>query len=208
MRKVLPLAILFLISFGNCRTIQSIIQTEPTESVEVIPIEDRLPPIVSGEDMMDENGEIVFNHKNAPEYFQAPSKDPYEYFRVIISSDDYFVRQIRGSKLIQRKPDIGGDELVKEEIGNFNVKDMQDEGILLLTLNGNTGGIEVVNFDRRVPRINGIAKIIQNDVIRWQFLHELRDDRPQITKFKVYYRIILQKTLTREQIKEKFFNKK
>lgn len=204
MKKILPLAILFLLGFGFCRTTQ----TELTETEEVILLEDRLPSPVQGEDMLDQNGEIVFNHKNAPEYFLSPSHDSYEYFRVIISSDDYLVRQIRGSKYIQRKPDIGGDELAKEEIANYNIKDMKDEGTLMLTLNGNSGGIEVVNFDRRVPRINDIAKIIQNDVIRWEFLHALREERPQITKFKVFYQIVLQKKLTREQIKEKFFKKK
>lgn len=204
----IPWFALLLAGSVSCASVDK--SQEDSSSIEQSRIteQDHLPAPVPGEEILDEKGNPVTNHKGEHPYFQEPSTDALEYFRVVVSSDRYSVRQIRGSRYIQRKPDPGGDELIQEEISNYNITNLADEGILYLGLNGNTGGIEVVNFDRRVPRINDIAKIIQNDVMRWNFLHELRDDKPQITRLKVFYRIELKKTMTREQIKEKFFNKK
>jgi hypothetical protein len=170
--------------------------------------EDILPPPVAGESIYNEKGELVLNSKYEPKFFQEPSKDNLEYFRVILSANQYYVRQIRGSKFILRNPDDGGDALSKDEIHGFDLVELTDDGILSIQLNSNTGNMEVINFDRRVPRINDVAKVIQNDLSRWNFKHESKDEKPIITKMKVYYQIILHKTLTREEIKAKYFKKK
>ena len=167
-----------------------------------------LPAPVDGEKVFDENGEEIQNSKLQPAFFQQASKDSLEYFRVILSANQYLVRQIRGSKFIRRIPDPGADDLTREEIHGYDLVNLEDEGILYMTLNTNTGSIEVINFDRRVPRINDIAKIIQNDLTRWKFKHESSEEKPIITKLKVFYQIHLSKTLTREEIKEKYFKKK
>lgn len=167
-----------------------------------------LPAPVDGEKVFDENGEEIQNSKLQPAFFQQASKDSLEYFRVILSANQYLVRQIRGSKFIRRIPDTGADDLTREEIHGYDLVNLEDEGILYITLNSNTGSIEVINFDRRVPRINDIAKIIQNDLTRWKFKHESSEEKPIITKLKVFYQIHLNKTLTREEIKEKYFKKK
>ncbi|WCL48120.1 hypothetical protein [Leptospira sp. GIMC2001] len=204
--KILILAFILIQFHANCKSVD-----ESKDSAEIqasIPETDILPPPVSGEEIIDEHGNVVVNHKKEHTYFQNPSTDSLEYFRVILTSDMYEVRQIRGSKFIRRKPDLGGDSLAKEEVHNFNTVNLTDEGILLVTLNGFTGGIEVINFDRRVPRINEIAKLIQSDVTRWNFLHEYKDDKPQITRMKIFYMIQLKKTLTREEILERYLKKK
>lgn len=201
----------FCLFFLSCTTgngITSIQDSPPSVSTDSLSQADLLSPPVDGESILNEAGEVVLNNIYEPEFFQASSRDPLEYFRVIIASDKYLVRQIRGSSLIQRKPDIGGDDLVREEIRGFDLVNLVDDGILFISLNSNTGNLEVINFDRRVPRINNIAKIIQNDATRWQFLHELKDEKPQITKFRIYYRIELKQTLTKEEIREKYYNKK
>jgi hypothetical protein len=196
----------FLVFFlFQCQT-SSIVKD--TDNLVEIAEEDKMPPPVSGENIQNENGEFVFNSKNEPEFFQAKSTDYKEYYRVIVSSEEYSVRQIRGTSKIQRKPDPEGDRLIQEDMGNYNIVNLKDDGILDVSLNSNTGTIEVIRFDGRVPRINEIAKMIQNDVMRWEFLHELIDDKAQITKFKVYYRIILQQKLSREEIKERYLKKK
>ncbi|MCC5816459.1 MAG: hypothetical protein JJT78_17040 [Leptospira sp.] len=196
----------FLIFFVfHCQTTDLV---KDSDTLVEIADEDKLPPPVSGENIQNEKGEFVFNNMKEHEFFQAKSNDYKEFYRVIVSSEQYSVRQIRGTSKIQRKPDPEGDRLIQEEMGNYNIVNLNDEGILDVSLNSNTGTIEVIRFDGRVPRINEIAKMIQNDVMRWEFLHELVDDKAQITKFKVYYRIILQQKLTREEIKERFLKKK
>jgi hypothetical protein len=174
---------------------------EPTE-------QELLPAPVEGEIMLDENGDEVNNSILQPVFFQQASKDNLEYFRVILSANQYLVRQIRGSKYIRRIPDSGADDLTRDEIHGYDLVNLVDEGNLYITLNSNTGNMEVINFDRRVPRINDVAKIIQNDLTRWQFKHESSEDKPIITRFKVFYQIHLSKTLTRQEIKEKYFKKK
>lgn len=167
-----------------------------------------VPPPVPDEDILNENGELVQITVNDKEFFQKPSKDPLEYFRVFISHQEYLVRQIRGTKQIQRKPDPEGDKLIKEELENYNIINLLDDGIILVSLNSNTGNMELVNFDKRVPRINEIAKIIQNDTMRWKLEHNWVDDKPQVKTFKVYYQIELKQLMSREEIKERFLKKK
>lgn len=196
---------MFSLVFSHCQTSAGIQEANVVQSVAE---SDILPPPVEGENIQNEKGEFVVNSIHEPEYFQAKSRDYKEFFRVIVSSEGYFVRQIRGTSKIQRKPDLQGDGLIQEDMGNFDIVNLKDDGILDVSLNSNTGSIEVIRFDGRVPRINEIAKIIQNDVMRWEFLHELVDDKAQITKFKVYYRIELKQKLTREEVKERFLKRK
>ncbi len=200
--------LILLLSFG-CQSPQKTDQDSNNSSsnIELNP-EDILPSPVAGESIYNEKGEQIQNSKYEPKFFQEPSKDNLEYFRVILSANQYQVRQIRGSKFILRNPDDGGDALSKEEIHGYDLVELTDDGILSIQLNANTGNMEVINFDRRVPRINDVAKVIQNDLSRWNFKHETKDEKPIITKMKVYYQIILHKTLTREEIKAKYFNKK
>ncbi len=167
-----------------------------------------LPPPVEGEEILDENGEIVQNHTGEKEFFQKPSTDPKEFFRVYVSGEEYQLRQIRGTSMIRRKADRGGDALICEDMGNYNIINLKDEGIISVMLNSSTGGFELINFDGRVPRINEIAKIIQNDIMRWQIEHEFIDDKPQVTFFRVYYLVELKQILSREEVKERFLKKK
>jgi hypothetical protein len=204
MNKFFYLFILFFFVF-QCQTTDMV---KPTADVVAITEGEKIPPPVADENIQNEKGEFVFNSSKEPEFFQAKSTDYKEYFRVIISSEEYSVRQIRGTSKIQRKPDPEGDRLIQEDMGNYDIVNLNDDGILDVSLNNNTGTIDVIRFDGRVPRINEIAKMIQNDVMRWEFLHELVDDKAQITKFKVYYRIILKQKLSREEIKERFLKKK
>lgn len=197
---------LLIVLFMQCASDSEV--RKESEEMAVISEEDRLPPPGDKDDILNERGEVVFNHIHEPKFFREKSKDFREYFRVIVSSEDYQVRQIRGSSKIRRKLDPAGDELLKEEMKQFNIVNMKDEGILDIVINSYTGKVEVVNFEGRVPRINELAKVIQNDAMRWDFEHEMRGEKTQVNHIRIYYQIILKQKMTREEIKERFLMKK
>ena len=163
----------------------------------------KLPnPAGETEKIQDEKGEFVENTSEEPAFFSAPSSDPTEYFRVIISSDSYKMRQIRGTALIGRKSDPGGDALIIDDVKKFDLIDFKDDGIIVIKLNGDTGKFENINFHMRVPRINDIAKIVQNDATRWTLEHK-KGPIPSITKYLIYYNVILKNKSNREEVKDR-----
>ncbi|TGK14787.1 hypothetical protein EHO61_17115 [Leptospira fluminis] len=154
------------------------------------------------ETVLDEEGNEVKITTNDPASFQTLSKDSSEYFRVYITSDHYKLRQIRGAKFIHRKVDKGGDALISEELAKYNRINFTDDGIILVILNGNTGAVETIRFNTRVPRINDLAKVIQNDVTRWAMEHS--EEKPVVTKYQIHYTIRLENRsgTTRDKVKE------
>ncbi|AMX58354.1 LA_2219 family laminin/E-cadherin/plasminogen-binding protein [Leptospira borgpetersenii] len=159
-------------------------------------------PAGENEIILDEEGKEVRLNTGDQDSFLKPSKDPLEYFRVYISSDSYQLRQLRGSKFIRRKVDKGGDALISEELVRFNKINFIDDGIIIVVLNGNTGAFETIRFNTRVPRINDLAKIVQNDVTRWIMEHS--EEKPIITKFQIHYSLELKNKTgsTRDAVKE------
>ncbi|TGK53561.1 hypothetical protein EHQ16_15935 [Leptospira kanakyensis] len=176
---------------------------------EILPIKESLPaPGGEGEIILNEKGEEVQNHSGEIPFFQKKSELPTELFRVYIASDSYMVRQIRHTDKIRRKPDPGGDELAKEEMKKFDLLSFVDDGMITIGLNTITGKLESIAFDRRVPRINDVAKIIQNDASRFNYEHSSKDGTPIITKFLISYQIRLYPGKTRDEIKQMLQKKK
>ena len=199
-----------LLSFVSCQTTKdSLPSTSEETKTESGVIKDLLPPPGGeGEIIFNEKGEEVQNHTGEIPFFQKKSDLPQETFRVYIASDSYMVRQIRHSDKIRRKPDPGGDELSKEEMKKFDLLSFVDDGIISIGLNSVTGKLESIAFDRRVPRINDIAKIIQNDASRFNYEHSSKDGSPIITRFLVTYQIRLYPGKTRDEIKQMLQKKK
>ncbi|EMY78820.1 putative lipoprotein [Leptospira weilii serovar Ranarum str. ICFT] len=159
-------------------------------------------PAGENEVVLDEEGREVALNTEDPASFLKPSKDPLEYFRVHISSEGYQLRQLRGSKFIKRKVDKGGDALISEELVRYNKINFVDDGIIIVVLNGNTGAFETIRFNTRVPRINDLAKIVQNDVTRWTMEHS--EEKPVVTRFQIHYSLELKNKTgsTRDAVKE------
>ncbi|PJZ65106.1 hypothetical protein EHQ27_10185 [Leptospira wolffii] len=168
-----------------------------------VPKGDAVPnPGGESEAVINEDGDEVKITTLDPAFFQAASKDKEEYFRVFITSESYKVRQIRGAKYIRRKVDKGGDALISEELVKYNKINYSDDGIIIVILNGNTGAVETIRFNTRVPRINDLAKIIQNDVTRWSMEHS--EEKPVVTKYQIFYSIKLENKsgITRDNVKD------
>ncbi|WP_109019726.1 LA_2219 family laminin/E-cadherin/plasminogen-binding protein [Leptospira kobayashii] len=194
-------------SFFLCKTTTN--SENANSNPVIIPVGDILPPPGGeGEVILNERGEAVPNSTSELPFFQKKSEMPNELFRVYLASDSYQVRQIRSTDKIQRKPDPGGDELAKEELKKFDLISFVDDGYVSIGLNTNTGKLEAIAFDRRVPRINDIAKIIQNDASRWNYEHLSKDGLPTVTKFLVTYQIRLFASKSRDEIKQMLQKKK
>lgn len=203
----LPLVVFFLLHCQSPPQTNSNANAEST--AETLPVKDLIPPPGGeGEIILNEKGEEVQNHTGEIPFFQKKSDLPSEIFRVYIASDSYFVRQIRHTDKIRRKPDAGGDELSKEEMKKFDLLSFVDDGMISIGLNTVTGKLESIAFDRRVPRINDVAKIIQNDASRFNFEHSSKDGTPIITKFLISYQIRLYPGKTRDEIKQMLQKKK
>ncbi|PJZ45644.1 hypothetical protein [Leptospira brenneri] len=196
--------------FLNCQSLpESRTNATSETSSEVLPTKDLLPPPGGeGEIILNEKGEEVQNHSGELPFFQKKSDLPTELFRVYIASDFYMVRQIRHTDKIRRKPDPGGDELSKEEMKKYDLLSFVDDGMITIGLNTITGKLESIAFDRRVPRINDVAKIIQNDASRFNYEHSSKDGTPIITKFLISYQIRLYPGKTRDEIKQMLQKKK
>lgn len=163
-------------------------------------------PAPAGETVLNERREVVIPTTKEISFFQKQSENPSEVFRVFVSSEAYFVRQIRNSPQIQRKEDQAGDELTKEELKRYDVINFIDDGTVSIGLNANSGKLETISFDRRVPRINEVAKIIQNDASRWAYEHS--EGKPTITKFTIHYQIRLYPKISKEEAKEQLKKKR
>lgn len=187
--------ILFIILFFQCKTSSSF-KKEGEIAVKIQP-----NPVSEDEKVINEKGEAVDVTTADPDFFSHPSTDKSEYYRVIIKSDSYSLRQIRGSKSMLRKPDIGGDTLITEELKKYNMIDFTDEGVLKIKINAKSGTIEELKFILRAPRINNLAKIMQNDATRWIF--EFKDEEKKITDFNIYYQVQLKNLSNRDEVKEK-----
>ncbi|TGJ99186.1 hypothetical protein EHO59_15010 [Leptospira semungkisensis] len=193
--SLIGLVVPLLFLLGACAS--SSVHKPDQPKGEVVP-----NPAGESEIVINEEGDEVKITTLDPQAFQAVSKDTAEYFRVYITSDSYKVRQIRGAKFIKRKVDKGGDALISEELVKYNRINFSDDGIILVILNGNTGAVETIRFNTRVPRINDLAKIIQNDVTRWSMEHS--EEKPVVTKYQIHYTIKLENKsgTTRDGVKE------
>ncbi len=200
-------ALICLVFFLSCsapeKTVNSSTSETPISPEDLLP-----PPGGEGEIVLNEKREEIQNSKRELAFFQKMSDIPMELFRVYVASDTYKVRQIRGADRIQRKVDDGGDELTKDELKKMDLLNFIDDGYVLIGLNPNSGKLETISFDRRVPRINDVAKIIQNDASRWSYDHITKDGKLQITKFMINYQIRLYPNKTPEEIKQMLKKKK
>ncbi len=191
MKEIILMSILI---FTSCTS-----SNKKEDSVKINPESQIFYPAGQKENILDENGNQVSITSEDHPLFQKESKSTDELFRVVVSSDFYKIRQIRQTENIKRKPDLGGDSFIMEELQKYNKKDFTDDGIISVKINANTGKIETANTERNT-RIQQLLKIIQGDSTRWVLEH--KSEKPLIIKYNIVYNIILSNKSNREQIKE------
>lgn len=156
----------------NCASGDTKTEDDLAKSKEVDSKLKRFYPSGEKSKIVNEKNELVEITELDSEFFQKPSKEPRELFRVIVKSDSYQVRQLRKTDLILRKPDPGGDSLMMDELKKYDLIDYKDDGVVIFRISPYTGKTESVNFHYRSPRIADLAKFIQADATRWIFIHK------------------------------------
>lgn len=198
MKKIVSvLFLVFVIFLMQCNS------TQKTDSGQAQGEGTPLPnPFGESEPILNEKGETVTCNTKEREIFCAKPTDPNEFFRVYITSSSYELRQIKGTAKIQREVDLEADKILQEELKPFDLINFIDDGIITLQINPVTAKIETVKFNTRVPRLNDLAKILQNDATRWKLKHLVTDLNTSVRTFNIYYQIRLRTTMTRDEIKE------
>ncbi len=106
-------------------------------------------------------------------YFKAEPAGP-EVFRVLITRENYSVRQVGSKDVIKRKPDPNGD---KEQLGNYSTfndkydfKDWTLRGVLSVRINPHNGEIEHAEYVAgKNPRSWQATRFFQEDLSRFNF---------------------------------------
>ncbi|MFW5770836.1 MAG: hypothetical protein ACOCX9_05320 [Spirochaetota bacterium] len=131
-----------------------------------------------------------------------------EVFRVLITSDEYRVIQLKYLDNIKRVDDPGGDKYICEELRKYDKIDEVREGRAAVWLFPDSGSIMKIR-PVELTYLVELDNIIVQDLQRWSFTFPKKDVTP--TKFEVVYRFVLRKKLSddeimdevREMIKEK-----
>lgn len=129
--------------------------------------------------------------------FLEQDKSATELFRVLLTSDEYAVSQMRYDDVIQRKEDKGGDKYMSEEIKKLGKIDEVREGEIAIWLFPDSGRIMKIRPQRPIYLIE-VDKLLNDDIQRWDFKFPKKIVEP--TKFEIKYRVVLKKTQTDDEI--------
>lgn len=126
-------------------------------------------------------------------FFLKPAQGG-EVFRVLITRDNYSVRQLASRDAIQRPADARGDReqlnAYREITEQIDFKDWEIEGTLDVRLNPHTGQIEQLQYAAgRNPKTWQAAKLFQEDLTRFRFKYPTGVISP--TRFQVNFRWVI-----------------
>ncbi len=146
--------------------------------------------------------------QKANEEFLSGEDAKGEVFRVLVTSDEYRVTQLRYLNTIKRVNDPGGDKYICEELRQYDKIDEVREGRVAVWLFPDSGSIMKIR-PVELTYLVELDNIIVQDLQRWSFTFPKKVVAP--TKFEVVYRFVLRKKLSddeimdevREMIKEK-----
>lgn len=129
--------------------------------------------------------------------FLQINKDAKEVFRVLLTSDDYIISQMKYGKLIRRADDPGGDKYMRDEIKKLNKIDEAREGVISIWLYPDSGSIMKVR-PQKPTYIIEIDRLLTDDIQRWNFVFPRKAVQP--TRLDIRYRVVLRKRQTDEEI--------
>ena len=120
-----------------------------------------------------------------------------EVFRVLVTSEEYRVVQLRYLDTIKRVDDPGGDKFICEELKKYDKIDEVREGRVSVWLFPDSGSIMKIR-PVKLTYLVELDNIIVQDLQRWSFTFPKNVVEP--TKFQVVYRFVLTKKLSDEEI--------
>jgi len=135
--------------------------------------------------------------KDDNEAFLKGEKKGSETFRVLLTSDEYKIIQLKNEKTIERTKDEGGDKYISSEIQKLDMIDEARVGLISVWLYPDSGKILKIRSQRPIY-FKEIDGLLNDDIMRWNFVFPKKIVEP--TKFDVMYRVVLSKRQSDEEI--------
>lgn len=148
--------------------------------------------------------------------YPVKSDDPFfhkktdvdEIFRVLVSRDDYQVRQVAAKKLIRRSRDPEEDlerlADFRELHDRYNFADQTLTAMLSVRLNPHSGKIQNIEFiPTHNPQSWQVGRLMQHDLSRYQFSFPTGQVKLHTFRIRFLFRITRDPTLTDEEARRK-----
>lgn len=135
--------------------------------------------------------------KEDNEKFLNPDKKASEVFRVLLTSDEYRVIQLKSDKTMERVKDDGGDKYISSEIQKLDMIDEARIGVISVWLYPDSGRIMKIR-SQRPTYFKEVDALLNDDIMRWSFNFPKKVVEP--TKFDIVYRVVLSKKQSDEEI--------
>lgn len=129
--------------------------------------------------------------------FLEPNRKAREVYRVLLTSDNYLVSQMKYTSSIKRTDDPGGDRYMCSELKKLDKIDEVREGLLSLWLYPDSGRIMKIRTQQSTYLLE-VDKLLSEDIQRWSFTFPRKIVEP--TRLDIKYRVVLRKTLSDSQI--------
>ena len=131
------------------------------------------------------------------ETFLKSDKGSSEVFRVLLSSDEYKVVQLRYNNTIERVNDESGDKYISNELQRLDIIDEARIGVISVWLYPDSGRIMRIRSQRPIY-FKEIDALLNDDIMRWNFKFPKKVVEP--TRFDIMYRVVLSKKRSDEEI--------
>jgi hypothetical protein len=135
--------------------------------------------------------------KEDNEEFLKPDKKATEVFRVLLTSDEYKVVQLKSEKTMERGKDEGGDKYISSEIRKLDMIDEARIGVISVWLYPDSGKIMKIR-SQRPTYFKEVDSLLNDDIMRWNLVFPKKVVEP--TKFDIVYRVVLSKKQSDEEI--------
>ncbi|MEQ8352297.1 MAG: hypothetical protein RH862_12480 [Leptospiraceae bacterium] len=141
------------------------------------------------------------------EFFkEAPAED--EVFRVLITENEYIVRQVAAEDQIYARPAPlarkENHKLFREYDEKWDFKDFTHQGLLRVKLNPQTGMIENVDYEGgKSPRAWQASIMFRDDLMRYEFGFKSGIVQPREFMVRYEWRIKKDPDLTPEEARQK-----
>ncbi len=135
--------------------------------------------------------------KEDNEKFLNPDKKVSEVFRVLLTSDEYRIIQLKNDKTMERVKDEGGDKYISSEIQKLDMIDEARVGVISVWLYPDSGRIMKIR-SQRPTYFKEVDALLNDDIMRWSFNFPKKVVEP--TKFDIVYRVVLSKKQSDEEI--------
>lgn len=135
--------------------------------------------------------------KDENDDFLKPDKKAAEVFRVLLTSDQYRVLQMKNETTIERSKDDGGDKYISGEIKKLDMIDEARIGVISVWLYPDSGKIMKIR-SQRPTYFKEIDALLNDDIMRWNFNFPKKVVEP--TRFDIVYRVVLSKKQSDDEI--------